>query len=95
MSTPQLLWHGGGNANGKPDPVYSVDYLPSKSSFTGSTDDSYILCTTGIDANVPPKGSVRVSFDISTWNLSLLSEFTCNNFNSSGKYHPNKSRKSS
>ena len=50
ISTPELLWHGGGIENGKPDPVYSVDMHPSD-----------ILATAGIDANIPPKGSVRVS----------------------------------
>ncbi len=50
VSTPELLWHGGGNENGKPDPVFSVDLHPSN-----------VLATAGIDANVPPKGSVRVS----------------------------------
>lgn len=49
VDTPELLWHGGGNENGKPDPVYSIDFHP-----TG------ILATAGIDANVPPRGSVRV-----------------------------------
>ena len=53
VSTPEVLWHGGGNENGKPDPVYSVDY---------HTLDGNILCTSGIDASIPPKGSVRVSF---------------------------------
>ena len=48
--TPELLWHGGGNENGKPDPVFSVDISPND-----------ILATAGIDASVPPKGSVRVS----------------------------------
>jgi hypothetical protein len=47
--TPELLWHGGGNENGKPDPVYSVDIHPLD-----------VLATAGIDANIPPKGSVRV-----------------------------------
>lgn len=51
VSTPEVLWHGGGNENGKPDPVYSVDFHPQE----------HIMCTSGIDANVPPKGSVRVS----------------------------------
>ena len=50
IATPELLWHGGGIENGKPDPVYSVDMHPLD-----------ILATAGIDANVPPKGSVRVS----------------------------------
>jgi len=49
VSTPEILWHGGGNENGKPDPVYSVDFHPMG-----------VLATAGIDANVPPKGSVRV-----------------------------------
>ena len=51
MSTPEVLWHGGGNENGKPDPVYSVDFHPV----------AQVMCTSGIDASVPPKGSVRVS----------------------------------
>ncbi len=49
-STPELLWHGGGNENGKPDPVFSVDMVLNN-----------VLATAGIDASVPPKGSVRVS----------------------------------
>ncbi len=48
-STPELLWHGGGNENGKPDPVFAVDISPND-----------VLATAGIDASVPPKGSVRV-----------------------------------
>ncbi len=52
ISTPELLWHGGGNEHGKPDPIYSLDYHPNE----------LVLLTTGIDASVPPKGSVRVSF---------------------------------
>jgi hypothetical protein len=52
ISTPELLWHGGGNEHGKPDPIYSLDYHPTES----------VLLTTGIDASVPPKGSVRVSW---------------------------------
>jgi hypothetical protein len=75
VSTPEVLWHGGGknhihstapnllyhlihglvlmigNENGKPDPVYSVDLHPTEN----------VLSTSGVDANVPPKGSVRVS----------------------------------
>ena len=47
--TPELLWHGGGIENGKPDPVFSVDLHCSN-----------VLATAGIDASVPPKGSVRV-----------------------------------
>lgn len=50
INIPELLWHGGGNEHGKPDPVYSVDIHPTEP----------ILLTSGIDANVPPKGSVRV-----------------------------------
>ena len=50
ISTPELLWHGGGNENGKPDPVYAVDIHPTN-----------VLATGGIDANIPPKGSVRVT----------------------------------
>ncbi|KAJ1437635.1 WD40-repeat-containing domain protein [Ochromonadaceae sp. CCMP2298] len=50
VSTPEVLWHGGGNENGKPDPVYSVDFHPQE----------MVLLTSGIDANVPPKGSVRL-----------------------------------
>ena len=50
VSTPEILWHGGGIDNGKPDPVFSVDiHYPSS-----------ILATAGIDASIPPKGSVRV-----------------------------------
>eukprot|EP01038_Epipyxis_sp_PR26KG_P005152 gene5152-7172_t len=70
VSTPQLLWHGGGNENGKTDPVYSLDYLlePSEAirntaaprSVNKQEDQSTVLLTTGIDANVPPKGSVRL-----------------------------------
>ena len=51
VATPELLWHGGGNENGKPDPVYSVDLHPLG-----------VLATAGIDANIPPKGSVRVCY---------------------------------
>jgi hypothetical protein len=50
VSTPEILWHGGGNENGKPDPVYAVDFHPAG-----------ILVTAGIDANLPPKGCARVS----------------------------------
>ena len=53
VSTPELLWHGGGCESGKPDPVYSIDMHPLN-----------VLATAGIDANVPPKGSVRVSLVI-------------------------------
>lgn len=51
VNTPEILWHGGGNENGKPDPVYSIDCHPAEN----------VLLTSGIDASVPPKGSVRVS----------------------------------
>jgi hypothetical protein len=50
VSTPELLWQGGGE-NGKPDPVYSVDLHPVED----------VLLTSGIDASIPPKGSVRVN----------------------------------
>lgn len=50
LHIPEVLWHGGGNEHGKPDPVYSVDIHPVER----------ILLTSGIDASVPPKGSVRV-----------------------------------
>lgn len=66
VSTPQVLWHGGGNENGKPDPVYSIDFHPS---------EQHILCSSGIDASVPPRGSVRVSFASlceSIWVLLLI-----------------------
>ena len=53
VNTPELLWHGGANESGKPDPVYSVDLHPTMN----------VLSTTGIDGNIPPKGSVRVSID--------------------------------
>jgi hypothetical protein len=49
VSTPEILWHGGGLEPGKPDPVLSVDIYSNN-----------ILATSGIDENVPPKGSVRV-----------------------------------
>jgi len=60
VSVPELLWHGGGNENGKPDPVYSVDYHPYSLEGHGLGVGS-VLCTSGIDASIPPKGSVRVS----------------------------------
>ena len=46
-----LIQQQTGNENGKPDPVYSVDLHPTEP----------VLTTSGVDANVPPKGSVRVS----------------------------------
>lgn len=63
VSIPELLWHGGGNENGKPDPVYSVDYHPYSLEGHGLGVGS-VLCTSGIDASIPPKGSVRVSSTI-------------------------------
>eukprot|EP01041_Mallomonas_annulata_P001666 gene1666-3220_t len=48
--TPQVLWHGGANENGKTDPVFSLDMHPSNNT----------LVTSGIDANTPPKGAVRL-----------------------------------
>ncbi len=57
-ATPEILWHGGGNENGKPDPVYSLDIHHS----------SNTLATCGIDANVPPKGSVRL------WRIDSVGE---------------------
>ena len=49
VSTPELLWHGGGSENGKPDPVFSCDLNASN-----------ILATAGIDAGLPPKGCIRL-----------------------------------
>jgi WD40 repeat protein len=57
-ATPEILWHGGGNENGKPDPVYSLDIHHS----------SNTLATCGIDANVPPTGSVRL------WRIDRVGE---------------------
>lgn len=51
VSTPQILWHGGANENGKTDPVYSVDFHPKE----------LILATSGVDGNLPANGCVRVS----------------------------------
>ena len=48
--TPECLWHGGGNENGKPDPVFSIDFHPKEE----------IFVTSGIDANTPPRGTARV-----------------------------------
>ena len=72
ISTPELLWHGGGNENGKPDPVYSVDLHPTN-----------VLATAGVDASTPPKGSVRVRqrrlcFKISILHYSLIATYTYN-----------------
>ena len=57
ICTPQVLWHGGGQENGKTDPVYSIDFHPLN-----------VLATAGIDANVPPKGSVRL------WKITTAEE---------------------
>jgi hypothetical protein len=51
VTTPEILWHGGGLLPGKPDPVLSIDMYQED-----------ILVTAGIDANIPPKGSIRVGF---------------------------------
>ena len=48
-SSPEILWHGGGNEGGKPDPVYAVDMHPEG-----------VLATAGVDETVPPKGTVRL-----------------------------------
>ncbi len=50
VTTPQILWHGGANENGKPDPIYSVDFHPKEA----------LLATGGIDGNLPANGCVRV-----------------------------------
>lgn len=50
ISTPEILWHGGGLQPGKPDPVLSNDILFNN-----------ILITSGIDASIPPKGTIRVN----------------------------------
>eukprot|EP01031_Cornospumella_fuschlensis_P035564 gene35564-43127_t len=50
VSTPQILWHGGANENGKPDPVYSVDFHPTQP----------ILATAGVDGNMPANGCARL-----------------------------------
>jgi len=71
VSTPELLWHGGGNENGKPDPVYSVDFHPYSLEGNG-LEAGNILCTSGIDASIPPKGSVRVSSTITTLLLPIV-----------------------
>jgi len=47
--TPQVLWHGGGQTNGKTERVYSVDIHPIG-----------ILVTSGIDGSSPAKGCVRL-----------------------------------
>eukprot|EP01035_Chromulina_nebulosa_P020755 gene20755-26911_t len=49
ITTPELLWHGGGCENGKPDPIYSIDIHPMN-----------ILATAGVDGSMPPKGAVRL-----------------------------------
>jgi hypothetical protein len=63
VATPQVLWHGGGLDHGKPDPVYSIDFHPIES----------VLLTTGIDASVPPRGSVRVSLSpLILWSIQSV-----------------------
>lgn len=47
--SPNVLWHGGATVEGKTDPVFSLDVGPGN-----------ILCTAGIDENLPPKGCVRL-----------------------------------
>jgi WD40 repeat protein len=49
ISSPEILWHGGGNTNGKPDPVYAVDM-----------HSDGVMATAGVDESVPPKGTVRL-----------------------------------
>ena len=48
--TPEILWHGGFNELGKPDPVFSIDFHPT----------SNLLITSGLGEGSPTKGSVRV-----------------------------------
>lgn len=50
ISTPEILWHGGGMVSGKNDPVFSIDMHPLN-----------ILATAGIDSSIPARGSVHVS----------------------------------
>ncbi len=66
VTTPQILWHGGGVTDGKADPVYSVDFHPKEN----------VLLTTGIDASVPPRGSIRVSASHSFSLSSLIQVFS-------------------
>ena len=47
--TPEILWHGGGSTNGKPERVFSVD-----------THETGVLATTGFDESTPPNGCVRL-----------------------------------
>ena len=49
ISSPEILWHGGANAAGKPDPVFAVDMHPKG-----------ILATAGVDGSLPPNGTVRL-----------------------------------
>jgi hypothetical protein len=67
VSTPELLWHGGANENGKPDPVFSIDFHPCEP----------VMLSTGIDAAIPPKGSVRVCthFSCSLFCIGLLGQY--------------------
>ncbi len=64
VSTPEILWQGGGNENGKTDPVLAIDILGTS-----------ILATAGIDANVPPRGTARLwKFGASDADLLFLIE---------------------
>lgn len=71
VATPEILWHGGANESGKPDPVFSVDMHPSG-----------IFATAGVDDHLPPKGTVRVSnlhmfisLSLSSFNINFI--FCC------------------
>ena len=48
VTTPEILWHGGGNTNGKVEHVFSLDIY------------NKIMATTGLDGEVPPRGCVRL-----------------------------------
>lgn len=52
VNTPEILWQGGGTDHGKTDPVFSIDFHPTLP----------LLISSGIDASVPPRGSIRVIF---------------------------------
>lgn len=54
IKTPEILWSGG-NDNGKPNPVFSIDILPL-TSCSGAT----LICTSGTDGSTPTKGSARI-----------------------------------
>lgn len=56
VATPEILWHGGGNTNGKVEHVFSVDIY------------NKIMATTGLDGEVPPRGCVRLwNLDSGNW----------------------------